>query len=194
VNRFLPSLTAVATLFAAALSSVQAQSQFPTDNPNVNVTGILNMCLGPDNKARACNDLTSPGVRVLNLVVPPYPIGPRGGNGPVVGALPITGNASGTTGAVVGTLAAAPGRITYLCNVDVSVIGGTAAVGPIVIAGLTGGSFTYQASSTAAGGLALSRTFTPCIPASGIATAITITTTADGTATAVNVNASGYQL
>jgi hypothetical protein len=36
-------------------------------------------------------------------------------------------------------------------------------------------------------------TFTPCIPASAVNTAITITTTADANATAVNVNSSGFQ-
>lgn len=35
--------------------------------------------------------------------------------------------------------------------------------------------------------------FSPCIPASAQNEAITVTTTADGTATAVNVNSWGYQ-
>jgi hypothetical protein len=106
---------------------------------------------------------------------------------------PITGNAAGTTGAVVGTLAAATGKTSYLCGFDVSAIGGTAAVGPIVIAGLIGSSMTFQMSSSASGST-LSREFIPCIPASAPNTAITVTTTADGTATAVNVNSHGYQL
>lgn len=105
---------------------------------------------------------------------------------------PITGNASGSTGAVVGTLAAAANKLTYICDFDVSAIGGTAAVGPIVVAGLVGSSKTYQLSSSATG-VVLSKNFTPCVPASAVNTAITITTTADGTATAVNVNSSGYQ-
>ena len=37
-------------------------------------------------------------------------------------------------------------------------------------------------------------TFNPCIPASAANTAITVTTTANGTATAVDVNSWGYQL
>lgn len=177
------SCLGLAALLAAGLAF--GQTQFPTDNPSINAPGMVNMCLGPDAKARPCNDFTAPAVRVIGGVnATPYP----------TGAAPITANAAGTTGAVVGTLAAAAGRITYICNVDVSAIGGTAAVGPIVIAGLTGGSFTYQGSSSAAGGQVLSRTYAPCIPASAMNTAITITTTADGTATAVNVNASGFQL
>lgn len=109
------------------------------------------------------------------------------------GSTPITGIGAGTTGAVVGTLAGVAAKTTYICSFDVSAIGGTAAVGPVVVAGLVGGSFTYQASSSAAG-VNLPRTFSPCIPASAVNTPITVTTTADGTATAVNVNAHGYQL
>lgn len=104
----------------------------------------------------------------------------------------ITGNGAGTTGAVVGTLAAAVGKTTYICGFDVSSIGGTAATGPVTVAGLVGSSMVYQMSSTAAG-ITLSRTFTPCIPASAANTAITVTTTANGTATAVDVNSWGYQ-
>jgi hypothetical protein len=40
----------------------------------------------------------------------------------------------------------------------------------------------------------LNRVFTPCIPSSTFNTAITITTTADGTATAVDVKSWGFQL
>lgn len=104
----------------------------------------------------------------------------------------IGGNGSGTTGAVVGTLAASATKLTYICDFDISAIGGTAAVGPVVVAGLVGGSKTYQLSSSASG-VVLSKSFTPCVPSSAINTAITITTTADGTATAVNVNSTGYQ-
>lgn len=167
-----------------AAGSAFAQTTFPTNQSGVNANGFVEMCVGPENTARPCTDLTPRSVKVVGgIPTAPYP----------VGSFPITCIASGTTGAVVGTCAAAPQRATYLCGFDVSAIGGTAAVGPIVVAGLTGGSFTYQASSSAAG-VTLSRTFTPCIPSSGQNTAITITTTADGTATAVNVNAWGFQL
>lgn len=107
-------------------------------------------------------------------------------------ATAIQGNGSGTTGAVVGTLAGAAAKTTYICDFDVSAIGGTAPVGPVVVAGLLGGSKTYQLSSSAAG-VIYSKSFSPCLPASAVNTAITITTTANGTATAVNVNSSGYQ-
>jgi hypothetical protein len=107
---------------------------------------------------------------------------------------PIQGNASGTTGAVVGTLAAAAAKFTYLCDFDVTALGTAASVGPIVIAGLAGGSKTYQMGTLATGTQQfLSKNWSPCLQSSAVNTAITITTTADGTATAVNVNSSGYQ-
>lgn len=109
------------------------------------------------------------------------------------GAIPEGGNATGTTGAVVGTLAASAGKTTYICGFDVSGIGGTAAIGPITVAGTITASQVYQLASTA-GGVTFGMTFSPCIPASAVNTTITVTTTADGTATAVDVNSWGFQL
>lgn len=109
------------------------------------------------------------------------------------GATPITGNAAGTTGSVVGTLSGTSGKTTYICGFDVSALGGTAAVGPITVAGLIGSSMIYQFSSLAAGNT-LQKNFPVCVPASAQNTSITITTTADGTASAVDVNSWGYQL
>jgi hypothetical protein len=104
----------------------------------------------------------------------------------------IQGNATGTTGAVVGTLAGAASKTTWICDFDVSAVGTASTVGPIVVAGLLGGSKSYQLFATANGSY-LSKNFTPCLQASAQNTAITITTTADATATAVNVNSTGYQ-
>lgn len=108
----------------------------------------------------------------------------------------ITGNAAGTTAAVVGTLASATGKFTYICGFNVQSIGGTATVGPVTIAGLVGSSQVYQTdvNSATVGKTVASGNFAPCIPASASATAITVTTTANGTATAVDVNAWGFQL
>jgi hypothetical protein len=105
----------------------------------------------------------------------------------------ITGNATGTTGAVVGTLAAVAGKVTYICGFEVDAIGGTAAVGPVTVAGLVGSSMVFQGSSTAAGGAVAKHDFAPCVPASNLNTAITVTTTADGSASAVDVNSWGFQ-
>lgn len=108
------------------------------------------------------------------------------------GSTAVTGNAIGTTGAVVGTLANAMAKTTYLCGFNVSAIGGTAAVGPITVAGLIGSSQVYELASAASGNQ-LSEYMFPCIPASAVNTPITITTTADASANAVAVNSWGYQ-
>lgn len=103
----------------------------------------------------------------------------------------IAGNATGTTGAVVGTLTSAALKTAYISGFSISAIGGVAAVGPIVVAGLAGGSQTYQMNSLAAGNT-LTVNFAQAIPASAVNTNITITTTADATASAVNVNSWGF--
>ena len=102
----------------------------------------------------------------------------------------VTAAASGTTGAVTATLAGAPNKITFLCGFSVSGAG-TGTISPITVSGIVGGPFTYQGIS--AGAAPFVHAFSPGIPAAGPNTPITITTTADGTATAVNVNVWGFQ-
>lgn len=122
----------------------------------------------------------------------PLPVAP---NSYPAGATPLVGVGTGSTGAVTGTLTGAAGVTTYLCGFDVSAIGGTAAVGPITATPLAGSSplsLTYQFSSSAAGST-LNRGYSPCIPAPAVNTSITVTTTADGTASAVDVNVWGYR-
>lgn len=158
-------------LFLSALMLIglsgfaEAQNAWPTPGGS-EANGSVQMCVNTAGNAVPCS--TAPA------------------------AANVTGNGSGTTGAVVGTLAAATGKTTYICGFDVSAIGGTASVGPITVAGLLGGSMKYQLASSASG-VTLSKTYSPCIPASAADTAITITTTADGTASAVSVNSWGYQ-
>lgn len=108
----------------------------------------------------------------------------------------ITGNAAGSTSAVVGTLSGAASKTTFICGFNVQAIGGTATVGPITIAGLVGSSQVYQTdvNSATVGKEVAKATFNPCIPASATNTSITITTTANGSASAVNVNSWGYRL
>lgn len=108
------------------------------------------------------------------------------------GATPITGNSTGTTGAVVGSLAGTAGKTTYICGFNVSATGGTAAVGPITIANTVTGNMVFELNSSVAG-TNLAQNFNPCIPANAANTAITTTTTADGTASAVAVNSWGFQ-
>jgi hypothetical protein len=105
----------------------------------------------------------------------------------------LAGNATGTTGAVVGTLTATSTKTAYISGFSVSAIGGTATVGPITVAGLAGGSQVYSMNSAAAGNT-LVVNFAQAIPASAVNTNITVTTTADGTATSVAVNSWGFLL
>lgn len=111
------------------------------------------------------------------------------------GSTPITGNSTGTTSSVVGTLAGVSGKTTYICGFTVDAIGGTATVGPIVVAGLIGSSGTFGLFSSATGArLPNPYNNGPCLKASAVNTPITITTTADGTASSVYVNSWGYQI
>jgi len=112
---------------------------------------------------------------------------------PVAGVTALAGNATGTTGAVVGTLTATSTTTAYISGFTVSAIGGTAAVGPITVAGLAGGSQVYYLNSSA-GGSTLAVNFQNPIPASAVNTNITVTTTADGTATNVSVNSWGFRI
>jgi hypothetical protein len=105
------------------------------------------------------------------------------------GVTPISNSAAGSTGAVVATLPGVSGKTTFICSFNVAAAGGTAAVGPITVAGLAGGSQTFQLNSPGT----LPITFTPCAAASATNTAITVTTTADATATSVTVSATGFQ-
>jgi hypothetical protein len=109
------------------------------------------------------------------------------------GVTALAGNATGTTGAVVGTLTATSTTTAYINGFTVSAVGGTAAVGPITVAGLVGGSQVYYLNSSAAGS-SLVVNFQSPIAASAVNTNITITTTADGTATSVSVNSWGFRL
>ena len=54
---------------------------------------------------------------------PPWPVS-LSGQYPT-GSTPITGNSTGTTGAVVGSLAGTTGKTTYICGLNVSATGGT---------------------------------------------------------------------
>lgn len=117
------------------------------------------------------------------------------GAGYPAGATAISGNATGSTAAVTGTLAGTAGKFTYICGFDVSAIGGTATVGPVTVGGLITANQVYQVPVNSATNATVLGpfSFTPCIQASAVNTAITVTTTANGTATAVDVNSWGFQ-
>jgi len=138
----------------------------------------------------------SPGIITLGPAttansIPVIPNSQYPANSVTTTPTPAVAKSTGTTGAVTGTIAAVASATNYLCGFDVSAIGGIAAVGPITVTGLLGGTWTYQLTSTASG-VTLSKEFNMCVPASGTNVAISVVTTADGTATAVDVNLHGY--
>lgn len=167
----------IAILIGALLLSLPAKAQLADV---VTTCGTLSATAG--NSRNMTQDTTGSHCIVLSSQYP-------------TGATALTGNAAGTTGAVVGTLSGAASKTTYICGFNVQAIGGTATVGPITVAGLTGSSQVYQTdvNSATVGKTVASATFSPCIPASAANTSITVTTTANGTATAVDVNAWGYR-
>lgn len=110
-----------------------------------------------------------------------------------LGSTALNAPASGTTGAVVSTLAAAAGVTTHICGMNLSFTG-TGPIGAITVAGLLGGSQVIQWGETAATTKPVQLDFKPCLPASAVNTAITVTTTAAAGATAVNVNSWGFRL
>ena len=112
-------------------------------------------------------------------------------------SVPVTNAGTGTTGAVVATLPAAAGKITYICGFSVSP-GSAATAITITVVMVANSTFTWAVGApvTAVGttGTTLTQTFNPCVPASGSNTTITVTSGALGTSGVNNdVNAWGYQ-
>jgi hypothetical protein len=158
-------LLALAALLLAALPA-SSQVAWPTPVGTMAAVGSVQMCLNPSGLA--------------------IPQATAGACGTQVNAI-----ATGTTGAVTATIPAVAGVTNYICGFDVSAAGGTATVSPITVTGLLGGTFTYQ--GILSGGLPFQHPFYPCQPASAANTAISVVTTADATATAVDVNVWGFK-
>lgn len=135
-----------------------------------------------------------PGCATPGSTQPASCVQPGLGNaGYPIGSTPQAQSATGTTGAVSATLPAIQGQYEYFCLLKISTIGGTATISPITLSGLQGGNFIIQGVNSSVAG----NTYEPvplvqCLRAATPNTAITATTTADGTATSVNVYISGY--
>lgn len=117
------------------------------------------------------------------------------------GAIGVTSSATGTTGAVVATLPASPGRTTYICGFTFVGTNATAAnpATSVVVSGTISGSLNYGYPTLAAGAAVapqppLAITMAPCTPASATNTAVVVTGPALGAgATLATVEARGYQ-
>lgn len=115
---------------------------------------------------------------------------------------PVTASATGTTGAIAATLPAAAGKTTYICGFSytgTNATGANTATAVTVTGTITGtlnfGYPTLAAAATVTNNGSLDETFTPCVPASAINTAIAVNGPALGAgATLATVSAWGYQL
>lgn len=140
--------------------------------------------LQPKYRSRAMKRLALALAFALALSSASAQVPPTGTTAPGV---QITASATGTTGAVTATLAAAAGKVTYLCSVQIGEAGtGTATA---TTSNITGGTLNYVV--TAPGNFTV--TYLPCIPANAPNVSIPVATAANASATAVAIALSGYQ-
>jgi hypothetical protein len=135
----------------------------------------------------------------LGLSSPALAQYPCGTNGTYpCGATPITATASGTTGAVAATLAAAAGKFTYVCGFHVNTSGATAGTSvTVAVSGLLGGTINFAHSLGAVGTAQnpLNVNFSTCVQSSAVNTAIVVTQPGAGAgATNAITTAWGYQM
>lgn len=162
---------------------VPAQAQQATV---VTSCGTMNFDIGNpraltmDTKGRLCSDN------------PAYPSG----------STPVTSSATGTTGAITATLAAAAAKTTYICGFFFTGTNATAAnpATNLTITGTLGGTLNFGFPTLALGATIPNPTpideeFYPCVPGSAVNTAIVVNGPALGAgATLVTVTAWGFQL
>lgn len=138
--------------------------------------------------------LTPKNARALNADC--FILNPLGQELPCLGpsGTQVFGNGTGTTAAVTGTIAAVAAKTNYLCEFDISITATGAILGQVTITGLLGGTRTYQLNIPATPAVnLLSKSFSPCLPASAVNTAIVVNSPAAGVGGVNDVNSSGYQ-
>jgi hypothetical protein len=97
------------------------------------------------------------------------------------GAVPITGSASGTTGAIAASIPAVANKTAYICGFYYTGSNATAAQnGSVTVTGTIGGtmSFGYPTLAIAtppiANTIPVDEAFLPCVPATSVNVAITV--------------------
>lgn len=117
-----------------------------------------------------------------------------------VGATPVTGSGTGTTGAVTATLAGVASKTTYVCGFSVTLTNPTAATNTsVTLTGVITGTMTFGAPTLAAAATVAQpekvvQNFYPCIPASAANTSIVVNSPALGAGAPLNTAAVwGYQ-
>lgn len=110
-------------------------------------------------------------------------------------ATPITASSTGTTGAVVATLAANATKTNYICGFTISSTATAAIAGTATVTGTISGTLSYvQGAGVSPAVVTLTQSFNYCIPSSAINTAITATSIAAGAGGVTSVVVWGYQL
>lgn len=116
-----------------------------------------------------------------------------------IGATPVTNSANVAASAAVATLPGVQGKTTFICGAQFTGSGATTAlVVNATISGVISGTMNYTYVATAGVLLVdqpIAVSFFPCIPASGLNTAIVVTLPSLGAGnTNAAVSAQGYQL
>lgn len=178
-------LTIGAALCALLLAATPAWAQSYTDSHGTAVAAFVPLggcpagggnCTGPQGTPSAPTS-TAPN---------PYP----------AGAVPETISAAGATTAFTATLAAASGKLTYLCGFTVNADATAATVVALTVTGTVTGTLNYRESvgAVASGTGTTTQNYHPCIPASAVNTPIIINAGAAGTAGNATISAWGFQL
>lgn len=116
------------------------------------------------------------------------------------GAIPVTASATGTTGAITATLAAQPGKTTFLCGLYFTGTNATAAntATSVTVTGTIGGTMTFgfptlAAAATVPPTIPVDEAFLPCIASTSVNTAIVVNGPALGAgSTLTTVTAWGF--
>jgi hypothetical protein len=168
---------------SAAFGQANKDSQWPTPGNGVVGSAVL-LCINASGNAVPCQSAPAAGTAT-------YPLG----------AAPVTGTGTGSTGAISATLAAAAGKTTYICGFSYQGSDATAAVAAnIAVTGTITGTMNFGYVSLAAGATVpqpppTTVQFGPCVPGSGLNTAIVVTPPTLGAgATIATVSAWGFQL
>lgn len=111
------------------------------------------------------------------------------------GATALTISATGTTGATAATIPAVALVTNYICGFSIRSNATAAATGTGTVAGVIVAtmSFVHWTAPLASGIGLTEQTFSPCIPASAVNTAIVITGPAPGAGGTISVAAWGYK-
>ena len=171
-----------------------ADPQFPTPWPGINAPGLVIMCPNGAGSFQPCGSPGALPIPTLSYFQAGNAAIGKVGVGYTAVQSPAIGIGTGTTAAVTATLPAVAGKMTYICGFDISADAAALAVGNATVTGVAN-TLTYgqTVNASTSGFSVLSKTFTPCLPASASNTAIVVTSVAAGTSGVTNVNVYGYQ-